>query len=198
LPHIKSTLSLTGDHVLLVPLSLDHANDLTEVVKNGELHRLWYTLIPTADGMDDEIKRRLELQKVGNMIPFSIIKKTNEKVVGMTTFMNIDNLNKRVEIGSTWLDKSVQRTVVNTECKLLLLRHAFETMKCICVEFRTHFINHQSRRGIERLGAKLDGVLRSNALMPNGTIRDTAVYSIIHSEWQTVKTNLEWLLKKYD
>ena len=123
-----------------------------------------------------------------------MISKINNKAVGMTTYMNVDYENKRVEIGSTWYAKSVQRTSLNTECKLLLLNHAFERLNCICVEFRTHFLNHQSRRGIERLGAKLDGILRSNSIQKNGTIRDTAVYSIILSEWTSVKANLEYEL----
>jgi RimJ/RimL family protein N-acetyltransferase len=110
--------------------------------------------------------------------------------------MNIDASNKRVEIGSTWYRKSVQRSPLNTECKLLLLQHAFEELDCLAVEFRTHFVNIQSRRGIERLGAKLDGVLRSHIVMENGTVRDTAVYSIIASEWPTVKAHLTWQLEK--
>jgi RimJ/RimL family protein N-acetyltransferase len=130
------------------------------------------------------------------MLPFSIIEKSSKKVVGMTTYMNIDVTNHRVEIGSTWYRKSVQRSSLNTECKLLLLRHAFEEMYCIAVEFRTHFINQQSRKAIERLGAKFDGTLRSHMKMANGTIRDTAVYSIIASEWPTVKANLTWMLEK--
>jgi RimJ/RimL family protein N-acetyltransferase len=130
------------------------------------------------------------------MLPFTIIDKKSGQAVGMTTYMNIDASNLRVEIGSTWYRKSVQRSPINTECKLLLLRHAFEELNCICVEFRTHFINFQSRRGIERLGAKLDGILRSNMIMANGTVRDTAVYSIISSEWPQVKAHLEWQLEK--
>ena len=130
------------------------------------------------------------------MTPFAVITKRDNKAVGMTTYMNVDRENKRVEIGSTWYAKSVQRTSLNTECKLILLEHAFEELKCICVEFRTHFMNHQSRRGIERLGAKLDGILRSNAIQKNGTIRDTAVYTIIQSEWSSVKANLQYQLTR--
>jgi len=114
----------------------------------------------------------------------------------MTTYMNIDAANRRVEIGSTWYRQSVQRSPLNTECKLLLLTHAFETLECIAVEFRTHFVNTQSRRPIERLGAKLDGVLRAHMVMPNGTVRDTAAYSIIAAEWPTVKAHLAWQLEK--
>jgi RimJ/RimL family protein N-acetyltransferase len=128
------------------------------------------------------------------MTPFAVVSTGTSKVVGMTSYMNVDPANRRVEIGSTWYRKSVQRTALNTECKLLLLTHAFETLNCICVELRTHFFNQQSRRGIERLGAKLDGILRSNQIAPNGTIRDTCVYSILASEWPTVKAHLTWKL----
>jgi RimJ/RimL family protein N-acetyltransferase len=136
------------------------------------------------------------LREKGSMMPFAIIDQSNNRAVGMTTYMNIDAINKRVEIGSTWYRKSVQRSPLNTECKLLLLRYAFKYLNCIAVEFRTHFVNHQSRRAIERLGAKLDGVLRSHMILPNGTVRDTAVYSIIPSEWPTIEANLKWMLEK--
>ena len=114
----------------------------------------------------------------------------------MTTFMNIDAANKRVEIGSTWYAKAAQRSPLNTECKLMLLGHAFEVLDCIAVELRTHFVNSQSRNAIERLGAKLDGVLRNHMAMSNGSLRDTAVYSIIQTEWPTVKTHLQFKLDK--
>ena len=185
-----------GDFVSIVPLSMKHKDDLTAAVCDGELYRLWYTKVPRPEDMSAEIERRLSLQAVGSMLPFTIISKTTNKAVGMTSYMNIDALNKRVEIGSTWYRRSVQRSPLNTECKLLLLQHAFENLGCICVELRTHFMNTQSRRAIERLGAKLDGILRSNALMENGAIRDTAVYSIILSEWPAVKENLRWQLEK--
>ena len=130
------------------------------------------------------------------MTPWAIINKTSGRAVGMTTYMNIDAKNRRVEIGSTWYRKAVQRSALNTECKLMLLTHAFESLNCIAVEFRTHFFNHQSRRGIERLGAKLDGVLRQHQVMPDGSLRDTCVYSIIASEWPTVKQHLNFQLTK--
>jgi RimJ/RimL family protein N-acetyltransferase len=129
------------------------------------------------------------------MLPFAILD-TGGKAVGMTTFMDADAANRRVEIGSTWYRMAVQRTAMNTECKLMLLTHAFERMACIAVEFRTHFLNRQSRSGIERLGAKLDGILRSHRIMPDGTLRDTVVYSIVATEWPTVKTHLSWQLAK--
>ena len=182
--------------VRLEPLSIDHVSDLIGAVKDGKLYNHWYTSIPKPKNMKAEIERRLKLQDMGSMLPFAVISLIEEKAVGMTTYMNVDKENKRVEIGSTWYAKSVQRTSLNTECKLMLLEHAFENLACICVEFRTHFMNHQSRRGIERLGAKLDGILRSNAIQKNGTIRDTAVYTIISSEWSSVKANLEYQLVK--
>ena len=188
--------SIEGKYVCVIPLSLDHQSDLEEAAADGDLHRLWYTSIPKPIGINDEIGRRLQLQEKGSMLPFSIIEKSSKKVVGMTTYMNIDSTNHRVEIGSTWYRKSAQRSSLNTECKLLLLRHAFEELDCIAVEFRTHFINQQSRKAIERLGAKYDGILRSHMKMANGTVRDTAVYSIIASEWPTVEANLIWMLKK--
>ena len=189
-------ITLNSRTVRLEPLSLDHVSDLIGSVKDGKLYNHWYTSIPKPKNMKAEIERRLKLQDMGTMLPFAVISLIEEKAVGMTTYMNVDKENKRVEVGSTWYAKSVQRTSLNTECKLVLLEHAFEKLNCICVEFRTHFMNHQSRRGIERLGAKLDGILRSNAIQKNGTIRDTAVYTIIGSEWSSVKANLEYQLVK--
>jgi RimJ/RimL family protein N-acetyltransferase len=188
-----SPITLNGPHARLEPLSLDHKDDLIEAVKDGELWKLWYTSIPAPEIMDAEIARRLGLQASGTMLPFTV-KDAAGKIAGMTTYMNVDAANKRVEIGSTWYAQRVQRSPLNTQCKLLLLTHAFEKLNCIAVEFRTHFFNHQSRRGIERLGAKLDGVLRSHQVAPNGTLRDTAVYSIIAPEWPTVKAHLAYQL----
>jgi N-acetyltransferase len=187
-------ITLRGTHSILEPLCHAHLNDLMEAVKDGELWKLWYTLIPQPGNMRAEIDRRLDLHAIGSMTPFAAVSAETSKVVGMTSYMNVDPVNRRVEIGGTWYRKSAQRTALNTECKLLLLTHAFENLDCICVELRTHFFNQQSRRGIERLGAKLDGILRSNQIAPNGTIRDTCVYSIIASEWPTVKAHLTWKL----
>jgi N-acetyltransferase len=189
-------VSLHGDTVSVVPLDQSHCDDLKEATADGALHKLWYTNVPTPEGMADEIDRRLGLQTAGSMLPFAIIDKASNKAVGMTTYMDIDVTHKRLEIGSTWYRKSVQRSGLNTECKLLLLTHAFEVLDCIAVEFRTHFMNRQSRNGIERLGAKLDGILRSHRVMKNGTLRDTAVYSIIAGEWPAVKANLMWEMEK--
>ena len=192
--NFAAAVSLDGREVSLVPLSQAHRADLIDAVKDGELWALWYTSIPPPDQMEAEIARRLTLQQQGAMLPFSVIEKSTGRVVGMTTYLNIDAVNRRVEIGATWYRKRVQRTAVNTECKFLLLNYAFETLKCIAVEFRTHFFNRQSRRGIERLGAKLDGIIRNHQIGHNGTMRDTVVYSIIASEWPAVRQNLTYSL----
>ncbi|MDB3891857.1 GNAT family N-acetyltransferase [Alphaproteobacteria bacterium] len=187
---------LDGDSISIVPSNAGHAADLAAVIEAGALDKLWYTMIPPPSEIGAEIERRLALRASGNMLPMTIISKTTNKAVGMTTYMNIDAANRRLEIGSTFFCKSVQRSAVNSECKLLLLRHAFEHLDCIAVEFRTHCMNLQSRRAIERLGAKFDGILRAHMIMANGTIRDTAVYSILASEWPTIKANLNWQLEK--
>ncbi|UES47353.1 GNAT family N-acetyltransferase [Roseibium aggregatum] len=187
-------VTLKGNTGTLAPLSLSHAADLAEAAADGELWKLWYTSVPKPDTVRVEIERRLSLQEAGSMLPFAVLTPTG-KAVGMTTYMNIDAANKRVEIGSTWYRKAVQRTRLNTECKRMLLAHAFEELDCIAVEFRTHFMNHQSRAAIERLGAKLDGVLRSHQRSPNGALRDTAVYSILPHEWPAVRASLDFKLE---
>jgi len=186
-------VTLKGQHATLAPLSQDHAADLAAAV--GDLHQLWYTAIPSPEGMGAEIDRRLGLVGKGTMLPFAVLDPAG-RAVGMTTYMNIDAVNKRVEIGSTWMSASVQRSHINTECKFMLLRHAFEVLDCIAVEWRTHYLNTQSRRAIERLGAKLDGILRAHMVMPNGSLRDTAVYSVTAAEWPAVKTHLLWQMEK--
>lgn len=183
-------VTLRASRATLVPLSLAHRDDLVEATRDGELWKLWYTRVPSPEQMAGEIERRLGLQAAGSMLPFAVIDTPTGRAVGMTTYMNVDSVNRRVEIGATWYRKSVQRTELNTQCKLLLLTHAFQALQCIAVELRTHFFNFQSRAAIERLGAKLDGVLRNHQLSDNGTIRDTCVYSIIASEWPTVEAHL--------
>lgn len=185
---------LRGQHVTLTPLSLDHEQDLA-IAATG-VQGLWYTSIPSPEYVGKEIKTRLAKQKAGTMLPFAQLL-PDGRAVGMTTYMNIDAANKRVEIGSTWIGKDAQRTGLNTEAKRLLLGHAFDDLGCIAVEFRTHALNHQSRSAIERLGAKLDGVLRSHLVMDNGSLRDTAVYSILPHEWPAVRANLDWHLQKH-
>lgn len=188
-------VTLQSVHASLEPLAPAHHDDLVAAVKDGELWRLWYTFVPAPDRMQAEIERRLGLQRAGSMLPFTV-RDPAGKIVGMTTYMNVDQGVRRVEIGSTWYSKSVQRSPLNTQCKLLLLQHAFETMNCIAVEFRTHFFNQQSRAAIARLGARQDGVLRNHSVAPNGTLRDTVVFSIINSEWPTVKAHLAFQLER--
>ena len=186
---------MIGAHATLEPLACEHADGQIEAVRDGELWKLWYTAIPAPERMAQEIERRLSLQAAGSMLPFTVLD-AEGRIAGMTTYMNIDAANKRVEIGSTWYAQRVQRTPLNTECKLMLLGHAFEALDCIAVEFRTHFFNQQSRRGIERLGAKLDGILRNHQRASNGTLRDTCAYSITADEWPTVKAHLRFQLDK--
>jgi RimJ/RimL family protein N-acetyltransferase len=180
--------TLRGSLVTLEPLQLDHHDGLVDAVRDGELWKLWYTTIPTPETMCNEIERRLQLQTRGTMLPFTVF--AGNAIVGMTTYMNIELASRRVEIGSTWYRESVQRTLLNTDAKLLLLKHAFETLDCIAVEFRTSSFNRASCQAIERLGAKLDGILRNHAIHANGTLRDTRVYSVIASEWPTMKAHL--------
>ena len=188
-------VTLKGDHARLEPLSHAHIDGLVEAVNDGELWKLWYTLVPRPEDMTKEIDRRLGLQAAGSMLPFTVFD-ADGRICGMTTYMNVDAPNRRVEIGSTWYAKRVQRSALNTQCKLLLLAHAFEKLDCIAVEFRTHFFNHQSRRGIERLGAKQDGILRSHQILPDGTLGDTVVFSIIAPEWPAVKRHLVFRLER--
>lgn len=191
-----SPLTLRGSHAVLEPLAHDHHDDLVASVQDGELWKLWYTFIPEPGRMRAEIERRLDLQMKGTMLPFAVLDPASGRAVGMTTYMDVDAVNRRVEIGSTWYRRSVQRTALNTECKLMLLTHAFERLDCIAVEFRTHFFNQQSRRAIERLGAKLDGILRNHRFSSDGTLRDTCVYSIIASEWPAVRSHLKHQLTR--
>lgn len=166
-----------------------------EAVRDGELWNLWFTTIPRPEAMGTEIARRLSLQAKGSMLPFTVFDHTGQ-IVGMTSYMNIDAVNQRLEIGSTWYAARAQRSALNTDAKRLLLSHAFEVLGCIAVEFRTHRLNTTSRRAIERLGAQLDGLLRAHQRSPDGSLRDTAVYSITAAEWPTVKAHLEWELKR--
>jgi RimJ/RimL family protein N-acetyltransferase len=189
-------ITLHNPGAMLEPLSQTHLAALIDSVQDGELWNLWYTSIPPPDQMAAEIDRRLALQSQGSMLPFAVIDPATGRAVGMTTYMHVDAVHRRVEIGSTWYRAAVQRTPLNTHCKRLLLGHAFDSLDCIAVEFRTHFFNHRSRRAIERLGAKLDGVLRHHQRTANGALRDTCVYSIVASEWPAVRSHLEWHLAR--
>lgn len=192
-------LTLTGRYVTLEPLSPDHHDGLVDAARDGELWRLWYTSVPSPDEMAAEIQRRLALQERGSMLPFTtrlIDRATGGpgRIIGMTTYMNIDAGTPRVEIGSTWNAASVQGTGTNPDSKLLLLRYAFEVLGCPAVEFRTHWLNHQSREAIARLGAKQDGVLRNHSRTRDGLLRDTVVFSILEHEWPMVRAGLEYRL----
>lgn len=197
----STPVTLVGQHATLVPLAVSHHDDLVAAVEDGALWKHWYTLVPAPAHMAAEIQARLARHAQGNMLPFAVLENTSGKAVGMTTYLDIDAANRRLEIGYTWYAQRVQRTSLNTECKRLLLTHAFETLGCIAVEFRTHFFNQQSRRGIERLGAKLDGILRNHRITQHpgaaGTLRDTCVYSIIAPEWPTVKAHLTYQLARH-
>lgn len=190
-----SPITLTGKFVQLEPLSQEHHDGLVAAVVDGEMWNIWYTSIPTPQGMAAEIDRRLALQEQGVMLPFTARRLSDGKIIGMTTYMNIDVSVPRVEIGSTWNSASVHGTGTNPESKLLLLQHAFETLRCNSVEFRTSWHNHQSRAAIARLGAKQDGVLRNQSKV-NGMLRDTVVFSILPNEWESVKLGLEYRITK--
>lgn len=181
---------LENAEVRLEPLDHAHAADLSTASDEGELWRTWYTRVPSPAGMADEIDRRLGLQSAGSMAPWAIIDRATNRAVGMTTFMNLDAANARLEIGSTWLGRAAHGTGINPAAKLLLLTRAFDELGVIAVEFRTHWHNHQSRAAIARLGAKQDGVLRSHTIMPGGLVRDTVVFSIIAGEWPSVRQGL--------
>lgn len=191
-----SPVTLTGEFVSLEPLADFQHDELVEAVKDGQMWQLWYTAIPKPEEMRQEIARRLELRAKGDMLPFAVRRLDTGKICGMSTYLHIEAKNRRLEIGSTWLNQSAQRTAINTEAKLLLLQHAFEELKCIAVEFRTNFMNMQSRAAIERLGAKQDGILRNAVLQANGLRRDTVVYSIIENEWPVVKQHLRHQLER--
>ena len=186
----SQAVKLVGESVTLEPLGQKHHDGLVEAAQDGDLWDLWYTSVPHPEGMRAEIDRRVGLRETGAMVPFTARRNDTDRIVGMTTYLNLDPVNRRVEIGSTWTAQSAQRTAINTESKLLLLTHAFVELQCIAVEFRTHWMNIQSRDAIARLGAKQDGVLRSHSLMPDGSLRDTVVFSITASEWPGVRNEL--------
>lgn len=195
-PHWIQPVTLTGQHVILEPLSLEHLDGIKEAVKDGELWKLWFTSVPSPETAEATIKTALELRENAGWMPFVVREKSTRQIIGSTRYCNVDEVNQRLEIGYTWYSESFQRTIVNTECKYLLLSHAFEKLNAIAVEFRTHWHNHKSRAAIARLGAKQDGVLRNHQKGPNGIYRDTVVFSIIDLEWPVVKKSLEFKLKR--
>lgn len=184
-----TTVTLENGFVRLEPLHVDHTEELAAA--SSEAERPWYTSVPSPEEVPSEIDRRLALRDAGTMNPFAIRRLFSERLVGMTTFCNIDQPHRRVEIGYTWLGREAQGTEVNPAAKRLLLGHAFEECDAISVQLFTHSMNRRSRAAIERLGAKLDGVLRSHRIMPDGSLRDTAVYSILPHEWPAVRHGLD-------
>ncbi|MEJ6474837.1 GNAT family protein [Pseudoalteromonas piscicida] len=180
---------LVGQHTTLEPLTEAHIEPLKLAVADGESWRLWYANVPTPEAMEDYVKAALSQVEQGNLA-YAVRVNSSSEIVGTTRYYQADIANRRAMLGYTWYSDKVRRTAVNTECKFLLLQQLFEDFDAIAVEFRTHFFNHASRHAIERLGAKLDGVLRSHQIGKHGEIRDTAVYSIIASEWPTVKQHL--------
>ncbi len=183
-------IELESNSVKLLPLLPEHADDLVAAASDGELWNLWYTSVPNQETIDTYIQQALDQQQRGESLPFVVMDRASGKIIGSTRFCHADTINKRVEIGYTWYAKSYQRSSVNTECKLLLLTHAFETLNTIAVELRTHWHNQASRNAIARLGAKQDGVLRNHQQLPDGSYRDTVVFSIINQEWRAVKNSL--------
>ncbi len=186
---------LSGPFATLEPLAAGHLAEAQEAVAEGEIWRQWTTDIPSPDTMQAEIARRLDQHAAGLMLPFAV-RDAAGRFAGMTSLMNIEAAHRRVEIGSTWYRADVRRTGLNTQAKRLLLGHAFDTLGCIAVEFRTHFFNHASRAAIARLGAKQDGVLRNHRVSRNGTLRDTVVFSIVEAEWPTVRAHLQFQLER--
>lgn len=190
-------VELTGKNVKLIPLRTSHKEALLDAASDGELWKIWYTSVPSSENIGHYLTTALSEQKEGSSLPFVVFDLKTDKILGCTRYCNIDAQNRRLEIGYTWYASSSQRTGVNTECKHLLLQHAFEKLDCIAVEFRTNWFNYRSRNAILRLGAKQDGVLRSHRVDANGILRDTVVFSIIHMEWPVVKKSLEYEMGKY-
>jgi len=190
-------IHLSGIYVTLEPLTQEHLPEIQSAVADGELWKLFFTSVPAPENVQQWLVAALDMQQQQTAIPFAIRDNASGKIVGSTRYWKMETHNKRLEIGHTWYAKSAQRTGVNTECKLLLLTHAFEVFNCIAVEFRTDYFNHKSQAAIERLGAKRDGLLRNHTIMPDGRIRDTVVYSILEHEWPGVKKNLQYMQSKY-
>lgn len=190
-------LELESRNIKLIPLCREHSEALVSAASDGELWNLWFTSVPDQSSVDKYISDALEQKAKGLSLPFVVVDKSSDIIIGSTRFCHADSENQRVEIGYTWYSQRFQRTLCNTECKQLLLTHAFECLEAIAVEFRTSWHNQASRAAIGRLGAKQDGVLRNHQKLPNGGYRDTVVFSIINTEWLSVKANLEHKLLKY-
>jgi RimJ/RimL family protein N-acetyltransferase len=189
-------VTLRGARAALEPLAPEHLEAIRAAAADGALWRLWYTSVPAPEATQAWLDKALDVRDRLGGLTFVVRDIASGEIIGSTRYFNVDAANRRLEIGHTWYAQRVQRTAINTECKLLLLAHAFETLACIAVEFRTHWFNHASRRAIERLGAKQDGVLRNHQLQPDGSRRDTVVFSILDSEWPAVKVHLRFLLDR--
>ena len=187
--------TLAGEHVRLEPLQAGDGDALVRAAADGELWKLWYTSVPGPNTVADYITRALADRAAGTAMPF-VVRDASGQVVGSTRYFRMEPDVPRLEIGFTWYARRAQRTPLNTQAKRLLLGHAFEVMGCAAVEFRTHRVNHAARAAIERLGAHYDGTLRAQMRMPDGHLRDTRVYSILDSEWPTVRTHLDFTLAR--
>lgn len=191
-------VTLRGRRVTLEPLQPEHCDGLQAAAGDGELWRLWYTSVPTPENMAASIEEALKEQAEGVSLPFAVRDNASGKLLGSTRYLHVEASHRRLEIGATWYARSAQRTGINTECKLLLLTHAFEELKAIAVEFRTHWHNRASRAAIARLGARQDGVLRHHYKMADGSFRDTVVFSIVEPEWLAVRRNLQFMLEAHE
>jgi RimJ/RimL family protein N-acetyltransferase len=188
------TLALNG--VQLEPMAASHAADLALAAQDGELWNIRVTSVPAPGEETAYVDTALQMREAGSRMPFVVRELTRGKIIGSTSYHDIMPAIDRVEIGYTWYAKSWQRTHVNTTCKLLLLQHAFESLECKVVGFRTDNFNHASQRAIERLGAKRDGVIRHHAPRRDGTVRDTVMYSIVAGEWPEIRTHLQYKLRQ--
>lgn len=189
-------VTLTGRGIRLEPLERAHHDALEEAAADGELWRIRVSSVPEPGGMAGYIEQALASRAAGDRFPFAVIEEATGRVLGSTSFHDIAPAVRRVEIGYTWYAKSVQRTHVNTAAKRLLLAHAFETLGCGVVGWRTDNLNLASQRAIERLGAKKDGVIRGHALRRDGTVRDTVMYSVTAGEWPEIRAHLDHLLDR--
>lgn len=187
--------TLRGQLLQLEPLQREHIAPLQDAVADGELWRLWYTTVPAPDAIPAWMDKALAARDEGTGMPF-VVRSSSGEIVGSTRFYDMQPQHRRLSIGHTWYAERVQRSGINTEAKLLLLRYAFEHLQAIAVEFRTHWMNQRSRAAISRIGARQDGVLRNHMILPDGSWRDTVVFSIIQSEWPAVRQNLHYMLEQ--
>lgn len=175
---------------------MDHSPDLLQAASDGKLWELWYTSVPSKTDIDTYLGLAMQQKKEGTGFPFVVVDKRTGDIIGSTRFCNYEKQSRRVEIGYTWYAARYQRTGVNTQCKFLLLEYAYEVLGCIAVEFRTNWFNLRSRTAIARLGARQDGVLRNHRINPDGTYRDTVVFSILESEWPSVSKSLRYSMDR--